>query len=640
MTERVLCVDDDASILASYQRMFRKRFSIDIATSVQEAWDLIGSRGPYAVVVADWRMPRTDGLQFLTELRTKAPTTVRMLLSGFADLQAAIVAVNEGHVFRLLTKPCLPDTLAQAIADGIALYRMVIAETERLDRLARALRMLGRCHQALIRAPDESALLEETSRTIEEVGGYRTVRVLFTERDDVALHGGDEFVTLPLAAEGRRLGALAVSADAGAMFDQEEMRLLQQVADDLAYGIVALRTRAERTRVELELAHQREAVREREKLAAMGELIAGVAHELNNPLAVVIGRVTLLERQLAGTSFEARLSPLADAANRCARIVRHFLDIARRRPPERAAVYLNEVVDETIEFLGHGLRVDNIELELNEEAHLPPLWGDRHQLHQVVVNLVTNAHHAMRQAPRPRRLTVTTRAAGDRLTVVLEVADTGPGIPPDIRQRIFEPFFTTKPPGQGTGLGLPLCRGIIDAHGGLLHVISEAGRGATFIAEIPVGEAPTGTPKPDGVRTVLRQRSKRILVAEDDAQVADMIAEMLALDEHRVDIAANGAIALAKLRTNRYDLVLCDLRMPELDGPGLYRTLEHERPDLCRRFIFVTSDTLSPDLAAFLESTGRSRLDKPIILQDLSHLVQSRLRELDETPLASAVVPA
>jgi two-component system NtrC family sensor kinase len=218
----------------------------------------------------------------------------------------------------------------------------------------------------------------------------------------------------------------------------------------------------------------------------MGGLLASVAHELNNPLAVVIAQTALLHELNPPGPVVARAEKIAQAAERCARIVRNFLTLAREHPPERQQVCLNQVIREALELLGYPLHVDTMELRLVLADDLPLLWADPHQLHQVVVNLVTNAHQAMRGTAPPRRLTVTTSFDPSGARVALEVADTGPGIPTEIQERIFEPFFTTKPVGVGTGLGLSLCQGIIEGHGGTIGLTSTAGQGTFFRIELPV----------------------------------------------------------------------------------------------------------------------------------------------------------
>ncbi len=221
----------------------------------------------------------------------------------------------------------------------------------------------------------------------------------------------------------------------------------------LAGFLVNSRDVTERRRVEDELARQQAARIQSEKLADMGTLLAGVAHELNNPLTVVSGYSSILRQTLGDGPSRERLDRIAAAAERCVRIVRNFLALARQHPPERQKVDANRVVREAVELLAYPLRVDNVEVRLELAEDLPTLWADPHQLHQVVVNLITNAHQAMHGNTSTRRLTLRTRFKAADSRVSIEVIDTGGGIPPEVLGRIFEPFFTTKPVGQGTGLG-------------------------------------------------------------------------------------------------------------------------------------------------------------------------------------------
>ncbi len=363
-----------------------------------------------------------------------------------------------------------------------------------------------------------------------------------------------------------------------------------------------------------------------EKLATMGGLLAGVAHELNNPLTIVIGQIHLLRHAVTDSSIVRRTEKIHAAADRCVRIVRNFLALARQHTPERGAVRLNDVVDEAIELLGYELRTGGVEVVFSRAEDLPTLWADAHRLHQVLVNLVVNAEHAMRGIPSGRRLTLTTRFDPEHARVHLEVSDTGPGMPPGIQARIFEPFFTTKPSGQGTGLGLSLVQGIIEEHGGTIRVVSEPGRGATFLIALPVVTPPVvTTPAPAEAPPVIA--SKSILVVDDEPDIAATLAEMLQGAGHRVEVAADGQNALEMLRHRDYDLIVTDTKMPVLDGLGLYRALEQRFPQLRHRVIFVTGDVLDPDKRDFLAATGAPCLAKPFDLDEVLAVVQRILAD-------------
>lgn len=358
-----------------------------------------------------------------------------------------------------------------------------------------------------------------------------------------------------------------------------------------------------------------------EKLAAMGTLVAGVAHELNNPLSVVIGHAAIL-RGTADPRVAERAQKMSDAAERCARIVKNFLALARQRPPEPGPVRLNQVVRDAVELLAYPLRVDNVEVRLDLDDRLPALWADAHQLHQVVVNLVSNAHHAVREASPPRRITLTTRSAAGGVRVLLEVADTGPGISREAQSRLFEPFFTTKPPGEGTGLGLAIGKGIIEGHGGSIQVLSEPGHGATFRVELPVEAPPATVAAASEADAQPPVGGKTILVVDDEPDIAALLSEMLATDGHRVETAGNGRAALEKLSGGTFDAVISDLRMPELDGPGLYREVARRLPHLLPRMVFITGDTLGPQSTAFLRRTGVLTLSKPFGLADIRRVIR------------------
>ena len=367
-----------------------------------------------------------------------------------------------------------------------------------------------------------------------------------------------------------------------------------------------------------------EVLRQQEKLAAMGSLLAGVAHELNNPLSVIIGRATLLQEMAGNASAMGQIEKITQAAERCTRIVKNFLALAHQHPPERKAVQLNQVAQEAVELLAYPLRVDNVEITLNFDPKLPPIWADPDQLHQVMVNLITNAHQAMRGSTSPRRLNVFTRLdpASDRLAI--EIQDSGPGVPPQIQEKIFEPFFTTKPPGEGTGLGLSLCQGMIEEHGGTIRVTSRPGAGATFRIELPA-TTPAETTVTREDQPAPRVQGKKILVVDDETELASLLADLLSVDGHKVDTAGDGAAALAKLQGKSYDLIFSDIRMPVLDGPGLFREVEGQHPELHRRLIFITGDALNPQTKEWLRTIGVPNLAKPFVVEEIRRVIRETL---------------
>lgn len=373
-----------------------------------------------------------------------------------------------------------------------------------------------------------------------------------------------------------------------------------------------------------ELKKQRDALLQSEKLAAMGTLLAGIAHELNNPLSVVLGQALLLQRALGDHPGRGRVEKISRSAERCARIVRNFLALARQHPPERQRVNVNQIVEEAVELVAYSLRVDGVSVTLDLARSLPALSADAHQLHQVLINLITNAHYALRGGPEPRVLTVVTRHEAVANRIVVEVGDTGPGMTPDVLQRIFDPFYTTKPAGQGTGLGLPLCRGIVESHGGVLTARSAPGQGSLFHIELPI-EAPRA---PDVERSrdsgVVPVGAHSILIVDDEPEVAAVLVDLLT-PFGWIDSVGSGREAFQRLQLKAYDLILCDLRMPGLDGPGLYRECAQLDPGLPGRFLFMTGDSLGPEARSFLDLTGARCVAKPFDLEDVQRSVSEML---------------
>src|SRR5437867_3845750 len=327
----------------------------------------------------------------------------------------------------------------------------------------------------------------------------------------------------------------------------------------------------------------------------------------------------------ADAAARARAQGIGDAAERCVRIVRSFLTMARRHPPERAHVSVNQVLKDAVELLAYELRVANVDVRVDLPDDLPLVWADGHQLRQVAVNLIANARQAMLDTPPPRRLSLAARSDDSSRSVRVEIADTGPGIPQEIQARIFEPFFTTKSEGEGTGLGLALTRGIIEGHGGTIRVENRPGHGACFLIELPVGAPPVGSDAPGTLDAAAPVVGKAILVVDDEPAVASILAEAWTRDGYTGDTALNGALALEKLEAQPYDLIISDSGMPVMNGLELYREVERREPRLARRFVVVTGDILNPRTREFLERIGAPRLEKPFTLDGVKRVVRRAL---------------
>ncbi|CAN5463356.1 sensor histidine kinase [soil metagenome] len=346
----------------------------------------------------------------------------------------------------------------------------------------------------------------------------------------------------------------------------------------------------ERKRTEAQVERQRAALHQSEKLTALGSLLAGVAHELNNPLSVVLGRAIMLEEQARDSEQRERLKKLREAAERCAKVSKTFLAMARQTPAERKPIVLNKAITTALDLVAYQLRSGGVRVKLELDEKLPEATADFDQMVQVFVNLFVNAEHAMRDTAGDRVMTITTRASGS--LVHADVADTGPGVREDLRSRIFEPFFTTKSVGAGTGMGLAVSFGIMSAHAGTLELLSRPDqRGACFRVALQI-EKTVRRPAAALAEVEASRIGKRVLIVDDEPEIVELLRDILEAAGHSVDHAEHGLEALVRLGAAEYHAIFCDLRMPGLDGRGLRRRLVADRPAYAKRMIFVTGDLL------------------------------------------------
>src|SRR5712691_710076 len=348
-----------------------------------------------------------------------------------------------------------------------------------------------------------------------------------------------------------------------------------------------------------------------EKMSAIGQLVSGVAHELNNPLAGIsaFAQLLLTEKRFPPDQRTAAEMIYAEA-RRASRIVQNLLTFARQHKPERTPTSVNQVLDDTLELRGYELRVRGIDVQRDYDEQSPETMADAHQLQQVFLNLITNAEQAMERAERDaQRLAIRTRRTGDLIRI--EVEDTGPGIPPTLLERIFNPFFTTKPTGSGTGLGLSISLGIVREHEGRIWAENAPQGGARFVIELPIitpraaGEFPR-----EHVHLPVGDRLQ-VLVVDDEASVRVSLQRYLSSRGHEVETTSSGREALARLRESKFDAVIVDMRMPDLSGEQLYRQLETADPEHAARVIFTTGQLVDEQVRTFLASTGRPYVPKP-----------------------------
>jgi two-component system NtrC family sensor kinase len=364
---------------------------------------------------------------------------------------------------------------------------------------------------------------------------------------------------------------------------------------------------------------------QREKLAAVGQLVSGVAHELNNPLAGIMAFSQLMLAMSGATPDQQdALVTIHKEAKRAAKIVSNLLIFARQRHPERTDADLNQVLQDTLELRRYSLRTHQIEVETDYDPDLPLTWADAFQVQQVILNLLTNAEQALRDFGGEKRITLRTRREGE--FIVASVADSGPGIPADELDQIFNPFFTTKPVGEGTGLGLSISDAIIREHGGQIRVTSRVGEGATFTVELPIVHAPVPRTGEIPTAPVRSTAPRTMLIVDDEPALRAALSLYLEREGHTVDAVASGREALEHARSRRYDAILLDLRMPDMSGDVLFKELQASDPEHAARVVFATGDADSETARSFLQETGRPCIVKPFALEDVAELLCMEVR--------------
>jgi PAS domain S-box-containing protein len=365
------------------------------------------------------------------------------------------------------------------------------------------------------------------------------------------------------------------------------------------------------------------------KLASVGELVAGVAHEINNPLTGIIGYAQLLaDRKDVPQSVKEDLQKIYEESQRTVRIVQNLLRFARQYKPEKSLLDINELVERTLELEAYKMRTSNVELSTKLAADIPLMLADYNQLQQVILNIITNAQQAIAETKRKGKIAVTAEVVEDYVRV--SVADNGPGISVEDMAKIFDPFFTTKPEGSGSGLGLSVCHGIITEHGGNIYAESTRGRGTTFIIELPIASGEQSVIKEEKAakkksRRPRRKMTNNILIVEDEPAIRDVLTRTLSARGYQVQAVSDGKAGLDKLAKNAYDLIFTDLKMPGMSGRELYQAIKKQHPNSAEKVVFITGDVMTAKTRDFLVSTGRPYLVKPFDAKDMAGVMEKVL---------------
>ena len=572
------------------------------------------------------------GLGQVNEIGEIAQAFGRMLVELRAsterleDLVFKLGALND-MVEMAARIPRIEDLLSHVLERTMRAVSAGIGSIMLLDRERRTLRVaVGRGLQETGRGPVEVKVGEGIAGKVVEMGEAVVVEDIekdprFGQTNDPR-YGGGSFICMPLRVAERIVGVVNLSKKEVApgttgVFSQTDLQFLNALATYTAYAVdnarlfeeaqqaaQRLQEVVEDQKLRLTLAQQQ--MIQAAKLSALGELVAGVAHELNNPLTVLVGASDILEQQ-APEALKEYAQMIRESTDAARHIVRGLLTFGRQMPLERRHVMLDELIEKVLSLTAADLRIESVKVDRDMAADLPPVWADGNQLQQVLLNLVTNAKQAMAEQPESeRRLRVTTRALSpDRVRISLE--DTGPGIPAEVLPKIFDPFVTTKG-SAGTGLGLSISYGIIREHGGLIMADSRPGHGATFTIDLPVGSA--GGSADDRTGPTVRLEGKRILIVEHDQAVQKILLEHLEPTGCTALTVARADEARQHLRDG-IDLVVADFNLDGVDWLELLGQVAARGAAVGHRFIFITAGPVGEEADKALRAAGAALLYKP-----------------------------
>jgi len=436
--------------------------------------------------------------------------------------------------------------------------------------------------------------------------------------DGPAVAEPEAYEDAPLVVGGAVAGMLRASTRRP--LDKTQQSLYFAMASDVSRAIERLDAQRSQTRL------VQERLLQSEKMSSVGQLVSGVAHELNNPLTGIMGFAQLLLLRELDETERRQVETIYSEADRASKIVSNLLTFARRRKAHKERANLNTLVERVLELRNYDLRVRNIDIDLELDASLPETMLDTNQIQQVLLNIIINAEQAMRSDGGEGRLRIATKA--QRGMIVASFADTGPGMSAETLRRIFDPFFTTKDAGEGTGLGLTISYGIIEDHGGRIWAESPSRGGTTFFIELPMVSGEGSAPDEDETADApgaAGSAGRRVLVVEDEESIKELLTTVLEMDKHAVVLASNGREALELVRNEPFDLIISDIKMPVMGGAELYQQLRKEGNPLAERLIFVTGDTVAAETRAFLQGVPNPVLSKPFRLRDVRETVQAAL---------------
>jgi two-component system NtrC family sensor kinase len=439
---------------------------------------------------------------------------------------------------------------------------------------------------------------------------------------------------VPLRSKEQLLGLLTVVSQEHLELAPEQVSLLEAIGYQLSLAVENSRlyeqlkeseTRKTSLLHELEkslreLQEAQTKLVQSEKLAAIGQLVSGITS--------IIGYAQLLRSADVDSEVRSDLNRIVEQAQRSARIVQNLLTFSRQYKPERRLVDVNQLIQDTLELVNYQLTVNQITVDLQLSESVPAILADPHQLQQVWLNLIQNAHQAMSDSSRPRVLRIHSFVT-DANQVGVEFSDNGPGIAPNALEKLFDPFFTTKPVGKGTGLGLSICYGIVQEHNGQIMAENNAEGGATFVVELPIQEAGAHAQQAAELPLTVSSGQGKVLLVDDEPNILELVDRFLSRQGYEVETIDDGNQAAKQIINGDYDVIVLDMVMPQMGGIEICQQVIKERPEYEARIIFASGDLITDEVRDFLKRSESRYIAKPFELSELIQVIQEVTGQLD-----------
>ncbi len=673
---RILVVDDEPGLrdFLSYE-LGSQGYQISTVGDGAEAVALVrGNPEAYDLVISDMKMPKMDGVTMLEEIKKINPRIEIIMATGFGTIETAVSAMKKG-AYDFVQKPYNVEEISAIVEKAleknelrtlIALYessRAVFSTVNLKDLLILVMDLIQKGLAAdegtmmFLNEKNElyiassTGVVDETAKQVSLKIGERIAGRVAQERLPLLLIGGlskyPEFsgietnpriisaIVIPILHQDELLGVLTLNrVGQRANFNSSDLQHACIFATQLAQAVKNARlfNELEGKVTELKSAYKllddaKEKIVETEKLVAIGRLVSGVAHEINNPLTSVLGYTELLLGSDVRGRMKEDLQIVLQEAQRCQKIVQNLLLFARRQSLSLERSNIEALLDQSLNSLSMEFKKHSVEV-VKKISECPAVMVDAGQIQQVFLNIMRNACQALEAVPSGRCIEITLAPTSPKMVRII-FADNGPGISKEHKDKIFDPFFTTKAVGKGTGLGLSLSYGIIHRHGGTILVESEQGKGCAFIIDLPVVSQNTTDVEAAAVRSMavdMGSKGKKVLLVEDDEMIRLFLARLLLSHGLAVETVTDGAAACSKILKENFDLILCDYLLPYMNGQKVYEKISKEKPQDAEKFIFVSGCSADKDFDDFLKEKNLTRVTKPFVPETLLKAISEKLR--------------